>query len=628
MEYALEQEKREKSRFDIEYWRRQFENARAYRLSCGWEEAAINGNRIRRNDIPLNGMQAAPDWKGKYFKDNWLWKSIKWLVSMQTGSAINPEVKGFDYLESLAKDLLEQEIMLAAERFDMLAESEDCLYDRYYVGYGAVRMNWNTRRIEPMYQTGIPVMEYKSPFDLYFDPATRTKSKKDMRFMFDVSKYDVKELKRKYPKWADQIEAAKSAASLPETEDLVDVVTLQYRNNIEIEKVFIEDQNTGSCKEFLLAEWDEYVQKAYTDPEIEKAYFASGSNMEYRDWIASGMFMPEKVVVKGSFSSEEPAVFQAIFIDQLNLVLELPQYVGKEYSYAFLEGYHDPDCAYSFGLAHYMADMVEASVIIMSILMITAVKMHKNEKIIQGGALLNEKEYLTEGYKIGVNPVVDEAWQREHPNTKAVENIPIPEFPAALQMLNDYLVNAQKTMSGAVDSAIGLSSYSGESGVKVAQLQMASRIYQREEFEGFRRFLKAQFEWLKDQIIMFRNYPHTIPGLTDTNDLGMIDVATDHSNRLDADSYYVDVVIQDNQEVLKQIERESMAMLNERGYVGGLDLMESMDVPNAKKKLENAAEERNEKEYLDAIRNDPNLMQIIQSYLAQIQGQEQQGEAV
>ena len=60
-----------------------------------------------------------------------------------------------------------------------------------------------------------------------------------------------------------------------------------------------------------------------------------------------------------------------------------------------------------------------------------------------------------------------------------------------------------------------------------------------------------------DQIIQFRNYPHKIPGLDMDNQKGLIDVATDSSNRLDADNYYVKVTIQENQETLKQIEREA-----------------------------------------------------------------------
>lgn len=623
MRYAELHEKTEQQAFDLDYWVRRLETARQHRMSSGWDRNAEEGERIRNNEVPLDGLQAAPDWRGKYYKDNWLWKSIKWLVSMQTGSEIQPEVEGYDYADSMSKDILEQELNLAISRFDLLDVAEDCLYDRYYTGLGVARAIWNTRRVEPMYQTGTPKFQYVSPHNIYLDPACRMKDKEEMRYFFHTEQYDVDELKRRYPKYAKDIDAAQSNTH-DRALDVVNVTTVQYKKVITIEKVFLEDQETGMAKEFLLHEWEEFVAETAMNPETPEMYKQSGSDMEYQDWLNAGMFMPEKIVMKGSFESEEPAVFQAIFMEQLRIVLEKPQYVGQKYGYFFLVGYHNPSSAYPLGLAYFMRDMLEASIALMTILMITAARMHKNEKIIQAGSLVNHDEYIQKGYMLGVNPIVDEAWQAAHPGQKAVEYLELPQFPQALAMMNDYLTNAQKTTSGAVDAAIGLASYSGESGVKVAQLQMASRIYQKEELDGFRRFLISGCEWTKDQIIQFRNYPHKIPGLTDDNNRGLIDVATDNSNRLDADQYYVRVTIQENHETLKQIEREAMMNLNERGYVGGIDLMRSLDIPAPEKKYEAAMDERGEKQYVELIRSNPELMQIIDQFIAQQEGQDGQ----
>lgn len=622
MDYAERNAKAEREAWDLVYWLRRLDLARQHRTACGWDLQAEEGERMRVNDIPLDNLQAAPEWKGKYYKDNWLWKAIKWLVAMQTGSAIQPEVGGFDYMESVAKDLLEQELNLAISRFDLLDVSEDTLYDRYYLGYGVCRAIWNTRRIEPMYQTGIPRFDYVSPKNIYLDPACRDKDKETMRYLFHVESYDIDELKRRYPKYRDEIEASQSNTH-DKSIDIIDVVTVQYKKDVTIEKIFIEDQDTGVAKEFLLAEWEELVQKKVNNPDLIQAHAESGSDLNYMEWLDGGLWLPEKIVKKGPFESEEPAVFQAIFIEQLQITLEKPQYVGKHYSYFFLVGYHNPSSAYPLGLAYFMRDMLEASIALMTILMIQVARLHKNEKIVQQGALVNEEQYLKEGYKLGINPIVDEAWQREHEGQKAVEYLPLPEFPQAITIMNDHLVNAQKTTSGAVDAAIGLASYSGESGVKVAQLQMASRIYQKEEFDGFRRFLTKSCGWVKDNIIQFRNYPHKIPGLNDDNVRGLVDVATDMHNRLDQDAYFVKVTIQENQEMLKQIEKEAMMELNNRGYVGGIDLMKALDVTSPEKKLERAQEERGDLQYLEVIRNNPELMQIIDEFVqAQAQGNE------
>lgn len=622
MEYAEHHEKIERKGWDIDYWMRRLELARQYRTASGWETNAAEGERIRNNDIPLDRLEAAPEWKGKYYKDNWLWKSIKWLVAMQTGSEIQPEINGFDYEDSMSKDLLEQELNLAISRFDLLDVSEDTLYDRYYTGLGVARGIWNTKRIEPMYQLGTPKFQYVHPMSIYLDPACKVKDKEQQRYFFHIEQYDIDELKRRYPKYAQDIDAAHSQNTFDESLDVVNVVTLQYKKTITVEKIFIEDQDSGISKEFLSAEWDELVQNAANDPETKAMYEASGSRIGYQEWLWEGMFLPEKITKIGPFESEEPAVFQAIFLEELQLTLEEPQYVGKRYGYFFLVGYHNPASAYPLGLAYFMRDMLEASVALMTILMIQVGKLYKNEKIIQQGALVNEKQYVEEGYKLGINPIVDEEWQRQHPGVDAVKNLPLPDFPSAITILNDHLVNAQKTTSGAVDAAIGLASYSGESGVKVAQLQMASRIYQKEEFDGFRRFLVDGCTWTMDQIIQFRNYPHKIPGLDMDNQKGLIDVATDSSNRLDADNYYVKVTIQENQETLKQIEREAMMELNNRGYVGGIDLMKSLDVSSPDKKMEHAQQERQELQYVQLIRDNPELMQIIDQFVAAQESQE------
>jgi uncharacterized protein YqgV (UPF0045/DUF77 family) len=192
--------------------------------------------------------------------------------------------------------------------------------------------------------------------------------------------------------------------------------------------------------------------------------------------------------------------------------------------------------------------------------------------------------------------------------------VPLPEFPQALQYLNEQLIQAQKSMTGAVDAAIGLQSYSGQSGIQVAQLQAASRTYQREDLEAYRRFVKQCVEWLKDQVVQFRNYPHQIQGLDMDGKSGLVDVATDITNRLNADNYYVEISIQDNQEVVKQIEREMAMNLFDRGLLAPLDLLNALDQPNPERTVQEAEKYRGEHEVLEAIRQFPELQHQIMQY--------------
>lgn len=505
----------------------------------------------------------------------------------------------------------------------MVNVMEDALYDRYYTGLGVVRGIWNTKRITNQYRTGMPRYEYVSSQDIFIDPNTRQKDKSDMRYMFHVIRYDTDELKRQYPKYANMIQSAVDEKRIAAT-DTTRVIILQYKRYITLEKIFVQDEDAGISQSFPVQEWYDLINQISSDPYTMALYNENADDMEYADWLMKGLWLPEKVSVSSIIEVEEPAVFQAIFLQDAGIVLEYPQYIGQEYSYFFLIGYHDSDSAYPFGLAHYMKDLQEISVILMTVLTIQAVKMYKAEKMIQSGALLNEKEYKERGYELGVNPIVDSDWQKGHPGQKAVEYLDLPQFPAAILTLNEQLVHAQKTMTGAVDSAIGIAQYSGQSGVQVAQLQMASRIYQKEEIEGFRRFIGSACIWLKDMIALYRNYPHKIKGIDQDNRIGLVDVATDIKNRLDASLYIVEVYIQESYEVVKQVERELYMNLKNDRLISPLEYMRKLDIANADKKLDEAQQFYGDYEYLQLIKNNPVIKEVIQQYMASQGGNDEQ----
>lgn len=619
-EYGKMSEKTEKASFNLPYWQELLLKARAYRISCGWEAAANDGKKIRNNDLPLREIKSAPGWKGKFYKDNWLWKGIKWLVSMQTGAVISLDLKAYDGFGDESLDVYETEVNYGIDNARLSDVAETCLYDRYYSGLGVMRGIWNTKAITNNFRTGSPKYDYVDPMDIYFDPNSRQKNKSDLRYMFHEMRYDTAELKRMYPKYADMIQSQIDSKRLEASNTTVAYI-LQYKRTITVEKVFIQDEDSGISDSFLVDEWNEHIAVVGADSKTMEQYQQSGSVEDYSSWLLRGGWLAEKVTMSGPIEVEENAVYQAIVIPDLDLVLEYPQYVGENYSYFFLIGYHNPDCAYPFGLCFYMQDMLEISVILMTVLTIQAVKMYQMEKQIQAGALVNEKEYKEKGYQLGVNPIVDESWQKAHPGTDAVKYLHLPEFPSYLMTLNENIVQAQKTMTGAVDSAIGLATYSNQSGVQVANLQMASRVYTKDEFDGFSQFINQAGTWMKDMISLYRNYPHKIKGLDEQNKFGLVEVATNISNRLNAANYFTEVTMQESYEIVKQIEKEFYTTLLDRKLITPLEYMRICDVPNADKKVDDAATYYGDKAYLDAIQQNPEIKSVIDRLLSG--GQEQ-----
>jgi hypothetical protein len=144
-----------------------------------------NGNtrEPRHIGLPVE-IQGLANWKGKHYKDSWLWKSIKLQVSMLTGSALEIDLKPHGGIVLPDQDLLEQEVNYAHDAFDFQNAYEDALYDARYPGMGWVRLNWNTRRATPNYPTGTPKSEHVDAMNIIIDETTRQRDKSDMRHLF------------------------------------------------------------------------------------------------------------------------------------------------------------------------------------------------------------------------------------------------------------------------------------------------------------------------------------------------------------------------------------------------------------------------------------------------------------
>lgn len=620
-----QQEKRD---FKLDRWHERLLRAQAYRISCGWEENAEEAISIRKNDINVD-LKQMPNYKGELYVDNWLWKNIKWLIAMQMGASLQVDIKSYLENTSRANELLEMEVNWAIDQFKLQDAVEDSQQDRYYPGYGVVRGVWNSRRVTPNYPTGTPQYIPINAMNVWWDEASKLRDKSDIRWLFHQEYVDVAELKRRYPKWADKIPEQSEWIRGANTES-TPIVTMQYRRVVTKQIVIIEDQDAGQKKEFLLEEWEEFIDQARQLPETTQQWQQEMMDLreqgkdviDFEDWLVQGAFLPEKVVMLGPLDVEEDAIFQAIYLHDADILLEPPQYVGKSFTYFILPGYHEPDCAYPTGLATFMKGSLKQSIILMTALTIQAARIYKNEKLIHENSLVNQSEYEQHGYELGVNPIVRSEWSLERPGEDAVKHMQLPSWPQGLMLLNEHLINQQKTMSGATDAIRGEQTSSGQSGIQVAQLQTAARTYQREDIEIYRRFLEQIISWTMDETIRHRNYPHQTPGLVDDKTPGLVDVATSLANRLDVDDYHVEVTIQENEEVVKQTEREFYRYLVERGYITPLSFMQKTDVPNPEKENQEAEAYKGELQMLEILRSVPGAAEMLQQFAA---NQQQQG---
>ena len=620
--------KRERESFSAEHWNQRFLEAQIYRMSCGWEEKAQAARRIRKNELPLTEMKSLPGYKGKHYVDNWIWKSVKMLTSMLAGASMDLDVKSYLNEDGGPGELVEMELNWAAKMFRMQETADPALIERYFPGMGYIRAVWNTRKITPNYPTGTPIFEPVNSFDIWLDPGIVQPDRSDMRYIFHQKWHDVEYLKKAYPKFGEKI-AAQSNEERTVWTNQVRVLTIQYRPIVIDEVVIVEDRNTGKKREFPLHEWMEMVRDAQADANNSSAWQSQAMERQergepvedYEDWLSQGKFLPEMIHVNGPIEIERDVVMQAIYLPDQSLLLQEPEYVGERFSYFILQGIAQPDSPYAIGLASMQADALEEDIILMTSLVLQAAKMHRNKELIQQNSLVNQEQYQKHGHELNVQPIVSEQWQADHEGTKAVDPIPVPDFPRALMLLSDRLVQNQKTYSGAVDAMMGMQSSSGQSGIQVAQLQTAARTYLRDDIESYRRFLQDMGTWLKDQIVKYRNFEHQIPGLREDNTTGMVDVAKDMHTRLDLDDYYVEVSLQDNQEVVKQIERDFYRYLVERGFITPLSFMRKTDVPNPEKELKDRQEWDGVQEAIEILQTIPGAAEYLTQYAQQYQSQ-------
>jgi len=90
-------------------------------------------------------------------------------------------------------------------------------------------------------------------------------------------------------------------------------------------------------------------------------------------------------------------------------------------------------------------------------------------------------------------------------------------------------------------------------------------------------------------------------------------------NKMSADNYYVEITIQDNQEVVKQMEREIATSLFDRGLLAPVELLRQLDRPNPEKTIEDAEIYRGERQALEILRQFPEAQQILQQFAQQAQ---------
>lgn len=582
----------EKKNFDLQLWKQRFANAKAHRAGL-WESIAERCIRIRENRIPENKtLPNYDDYQGKFYKDNLIFKHIKYLVSTLSGSIVTFDLESKTSIRDENTEILEQELNMLSAQQDLAYISQPALYDCFYTGMGYMKRYWDTLDIDVANETGKEKFEYVNWRKMYIDEATQQPDKSDMRYIFHLEKYDWLEMAQEYPHLREKFKYKK------DVNGQIEVVLVQYRTMKVIESVTIKDTGREIPKSWImpLEEWKKHIE--------------------------SGADVPEGVIVSKPFKRRVPMWYEAKFFVDLEEVIEQPVYVGEMCQYHIMAYAPFEDSAYSVGIAYYLMDMQDIKTIVTTVLALITMRYQKNEKEIVNGALDNMDEYLQNGYKLGVNPIVNEQWKKDNPNEDAVKVKDLPQFPQGLTLLSQMVDESMKTTSGVTDALAGQSIGSNTSGVYLAQLQSAGKVYHKEETYKYEHFLTQIGTGMMYDISEFRDYPHTVQHLDEDNQQKLVMVNDPEVNDLtfEPERTTVSCSITENAELIKQLEQELALALFDRGIMAGRTVLEYTPFNNPDRIYDEAQKEKGLLEIQQFLSSNPQAMEIVQQLMQQGQG--------
>lgn len=586
-------EDKERSAFNVTEWDEKYKDEQGRKGA--WETERQKCERVMTNDLPLSKeLTAHPEYSDQYFIDNWVQRSVIWKTGALIGSDLFIDLKSFDGQQTEDLRLAEAEVNFIANAYDYLPRLKEVIRDWFITGLGCVKTGWDTEDLDHYFQTGKPTLHRVKSKDIYY--RALSDNPRELEYIFQrsiVSKFALGEM---YPEKKDEI--YNHARMHSREKDKVEVVTIQYRRRQRIQKVEVVDERASRDS----GEKISWIHTKLEADEIRK----------------TGEF--EDITFEEPFWVSEVHWYQAIYIAGTDIILEHPKYIGNKTTYHILTGNENENMQYPVGMVYYCADILDISIILMTLLTIQVAKFNRPMPTVEEDSLDNFEDFLQNYYKLNYVAKISKEWREKNPNGRPIQ-WEVPPTQADMPLaLHRIISEAIKNQTGAVDAARGEMQYSGQSGVLAYQLQQASQTFVKEDVLAWTDFIKSIFSAVKDDITVYRNYPHSIQGVDATGLVRPLDVATSEHNMLRADRYYVTPIIRINPEAQNQRRRQDAVQTYTAGALSVKDLLEEL-YEDADIKYNRWLAERGLLRIAQAIETYPELQDTINQLIEQtVQG--------
>lgn len=641
---TLEQEDAPK----IEDIRQTYTQAKTEREESGFDTRCDVGYRIMTGDLS-RGVKGNRKDERQFI--NFIDRGLKHKGSELKSARVEISLRNLDGEISKAQELLESETNYIFSFLNTPRKIDACIDDMYYMNMGVTRVEWDTEASGGAnWETGLPVVRYRDPRRIYIDPFMEGGDFDQLGLVFDVMDFELEELKNKFPKHEDEIEAVledfknNNAYKYRKLKDKgVSVVIYQYNKPYILSTRVLANEDTGDSRRWLEEDYQEYLTDrvqtiiendevellvAQSEKEVEKEDMTLDTLVEIADELArrgdENIIFDEKIKASEKLTKEYDVWFETWSIPKLSIILRKPK-ISKYCNYVFLPADRDPDSSYPISMAYKGAPLLELYSTLLTLQMFYAVKFNTPQVMLHKGAIQNEEEFLKYHNNPDFVPIVNSEWQSRHPKQEPFEYIYPKEMGRLAELLEDKLKAAIETYTRTVPAVLGMSDYSGESGKSVIAKQQSAKQGDKTDIFKLEKFYKKISDILKWNIaVMKEGFPHKTEHLDDYDERDMVEVNTDDNNQLldAASSCYAVVNIEDNVEVAAQKRKVEALELFNRGLLTAVDTLKEVDPPNVDKKIRNLKIQNDTLQMMELLKGLPEETRTeIINNLMQLKGQ-------
>lgn len=575
-------EKEEQAGLDKEVWSQRFLAAKAARSA--WDTdyekaAAILSNKVATSGGP-NSLDMFTD---KMFHTNWLLKLCIWLESYIMSADVYGDLKSHTGSDDVYPDrlLLEMELNRLLARFEMVRDwCTNVVPARIRYGYGVSYLGWNSTRRDQYWRNGKPNFVTLDPRRVWPDASAGGINFKDRRWVFAKIEVSVDEGKMLFPEFADKITESpgNSQEGDPDNrKDRFDYYLCQYHTLKTMRMIDVEVYLNGKSEihQVPLSQVQDFVE---ANP---------------------GAKLPDnmRIIEEGDpdnpgYDAEFPAVFQFKYSYDLSEILSPVEYVGDVDQFQFW-CYHKIDSdIYPRGTAYMLQDEQTIKSILLTKAAVEVIKNGRKTPIAKEGAIKNLDDYIKNHNALDYVAIIDAEWYESHRGDIPIDFIDNKFDPQITAFLNALLKEEMQQLTGGTDSMMGQAQYAGMSAAQTGLLQASGATYTKSDELSYRDYCKDVMECAVRQICDYITYQHTIDGIDQAGQAQTMTVNLGGKVDWDWERYFVEPIIENSPETIKQLKKQEAMQLNSMGAMGPVRMLYELGYNDAER-IVAEADERN-----------------------------------